>query len=499
LVCGGIGSGSFRGTLCGMLRTLPGLAVTAALLSGAAVTAPRLLAQAAQPPRGIVTTFNQVCASCHGASGAGGSAPSLLDDQWAHGGSDAEVSASIKNGWPGTPMPPFGATLNDQDIRAMVIYIRELRERAAASPLSRNAPPPIPAGAITSEQHTFKVETVVEGLTNPWAAAVLPDGALLVPERSGQLRIVRNGVAAPPLTGLPPIWVRQDGGLMDVTLHPDYARNGWVYIGFTETGGTATGASTTRVIRAKIKDGALVEQQTLFQAPQELYWPDNTHFGLRFFWDKDKFLYYSIGDRGHLDTPQDLKSPYGKIHRVKDDGTAPADNPFVNTPGAVKTIWSYGHRNPQGLDADPATGALWASEHGPRGGDELNVIEKGKNYGWPNATHGMNYDGTPMTPTTVVEVAGMVNPAKHWTPSIAVSGLAFYRGAAFPKWKGNLFAAGLAGQQLARLEIKNGTVVKEETLLRGFGRIRHVVNAPDGTIYVVFDTPGRIVRLVPAS
>ena len=191
---------------------------------------------------------------------------------------------------------------------------------------------------------------------NPWDVEILPDGALLVPERSGRLRIFRNGVAGPPITGLPPIWVRQDGGLMDIALHPDYARTGWLYLAFSETGGTAQGASTTRVIRGKIKDGALIEQQTLFQASQDLYWPDNTHFGARFFWDKDKHLYYSIGDRGHLDTPQDLKSPYGKIHRVNDDGTAPKDNPFVNTPGAVKTIWSLRAPQPAGLRCRPEDG-----------------------------------------------------------------------------------------------------------------------------------------------
>ena len=486
------------GTLFAMSRWFAGAALAATFL-GAAVAAPRLAAQAAQPPRGIVNTFGQVCANCHGATGSGGSAPSLLDDTWAHGGSDAEIAASIKNGWPGTPMMRFGATLNEQDIRAMVIYIRELRERAARAPLSRMGPPPLPTGVVTSEQHGFRIETVVDGLENPWEAVVLPDGALLVPERTGRLRIFRNGVAGPPITGLPAIWVRQDGGLMDVTIHPDYAKTGWIYLAFSETGGTAQGASTTRVIRGKIKDNVLVEQQTLFQASQDLYWPDNTHFGARFFWDKDKHLYYSIGDRGHLDTPQDLKSPYGKVHRVNDDGTAPKDNPFVNTPGAVKTIWSYGHRNPQGFDVDPATGALWSSEHGPRGGDELNVIEKGKDYGWPVATYGMNYDGTPMTPTSVTEAPGMVNPVLHWTPSIAVSGITFYRGSKFPKWKGNLFAAGLAGQQLARLEVAGGKVTHQDTLLRGFGRIRQVVNAPDGTLLVVFDTPGRIVRLVPAS
>jgi glucose/arabinose dehydrogenase len=480
-----------------MLRRFVGVALAATVL-GAAAAAPSLFAQAAQPPRGIVSTFTQVCANCHGATGSGGSAPSLLDDSWTHGGSDAEIAASIKNGWPGTPMPPFGATLNEQDIRAMVIYIRELRDRAARSPLSRSGPPPLPTDVVRSEKHAFTIETVVEGLENPWDAEILPDGALLVPERSGKLRIVRNGVAGPPITGLPAIWVRQDGGLMDIALHPDYAKTGWIYLAFSETGGTAQGASTTRIIRAKITAGALVEQQTLFQASQDLYWPDNTHFGARFFFDKSKHLYYSIGDRGHLDTPQDLKSPYGKIHRVNDDGSAPKDNPFVGTPGAVKSIWSYGHRNPQGIDVDPASGLMWSSEHGPRGGDELNVIEKGKDYGWPSVTHGMNYDGTPMTADSVTHQDGMVDPVLHWTPSIAVSGITFYRGGKFPQWKGSLFAAGLAGQQLARLEVAGRKVTHQETLLRGFGRIRQVVNAPDGTLYVVFDTPGRIVRLVPA-
>jgi aldose sugar dehydrogenase len=481
-----------------MSRSLAGLALAAGLVL-AAGAAHHLHAQAPQPPRGIVGTFQSVCANCHGPNGSGGSAPSLLDDVWAHGGSDAELAASIKNGWPGTPMAPFGATMSDQDIRAMVIYIRELRDRAASGALPRNSVTPLPTGPVTSEKHTFKIEMVVDGLENPWGLGFLPDGSMLVSERPGRIRVVKDGVAQTPLTGLPKIWVKQDGGLMDIALHPDYAKTGWVYVAFTETGGTAEGASTTRVIRGKIKDGAFVDQQTLFQAPQDLYWADNTHFGLRFFFDKQKFLYYSIGDRGHLDTPQDLKSPYGKIHRVKDDGTAPADNPFVNTPGAVKTIWSYGHRNPQGFDIDPVTGAMWASEHGPRGGDELNIIEKGKNYGWPVATYGMDYDGTPMTKDSVTEAPGMVNPVLHWTPSIAVSGISFYRGGKFPKWKGNLFAAALAGQRLVRLEIAGGKVTHQETLLRGYGRIRHVLNAPDGTLLVIFDAPGRIVRLVPAD
>ena len=485
------------GTLFAMSRWFAGAALAATLL-GAAVAAPRLFAQAAQPPRGIVATFGQVCASCHGPNGSGGSAPSLLDDTWAHGGSDAELAASIKNGWPGTPMPPFGATLNEQDIRAMVIYIRELRDRAASSPLSRTGPPPLPTGAVTSEQHAFRVETVVEGLQNPWDVEILPDGALLVPERSGRLRIFRNGVAEPPITGLPPVWVRQDGGLMDVALHPDYEKTGWLYLAFSETGGAAEG-------RVDDADHPRPHQgRRPHRAADALPGPAGSLLAGQYALRLALLL-----RQGQVPLLRDRRSrpprhAAGPEEPLRQDPSRPR-----RRHGAVRQpVREHARRSEVDLELRPpqpaghrrrsGDRALWASEHGPRGGDELNLIEKGKNYGWPAATHGMNYDGTPMTPTTVVQVPGMVDPVLHWTPSIAVSGISFYRGDKFPKWKGHLFAAGLAGQQLVRLEVANGKVTHQETLLRGFGRIRHVVNAPDGTLLVVFDTPGRIVRLVPA-
>ena len=261
------------------------------------------------------------------------------------------------------------------------------------------------------------------------------------------------------------------------------------------------GASTTRVVRGRIRDGAWVDQQTLFQAPPELYWDDNTHFGLRFLFDKKGHLFYSLGDRGHLDTPQDLSSPYGKLHRVMDDGSIPADNPFVKTPGAVKSIWTYGNRNQQGLSFDPLTGNLWATEHGPRGGDELNLIIKGHNYGWPVITYGMNYDGTPITDLTAKE--GMDQPVAYWTPSIATGAITFNSGKSYPKWKNNLFLGALAGQQLLRIEIKHNKVVHQEVLFRGYGRVRDVVMGPDGLLYVTLNNPNKepakIVRLVPIN
>lgn len=453
-------------------------------------------AQSSPPPGGIPGKYVTLCAGCHGATLAGGTAPSLLDDEWAHGGSDDDLARSIRDGWPTSGMPAFRQALNDAEIRAMVIYLREMRERGRLGGLPTQ-PPPIP-DVIRSEEHTFRVETVVEGLDTPWGFEFLPDGRLIVTERPGRLRIVgKDGTLQPPLTGLPPIWVRQDGGLMDVALHPDYARNGWIYLAFSEMGGSVPNASTTRIIRARIRDGALVDQQTIFQAPAELYWEDNTHYGARFLFDAQGRLFYSVGDRGRTDTAQDPASPYGKLHRVLDDGGVPEDNPFVKKPGALKTVWSYGHRNQQGLAIHPVTGDLWATEHGPRGGDELNVILAGRNYGWPLVTHGMNYDGTPVTDRT--EQEGMEGPVVQWTPSTGVCGIAFYTGDRFPKWKNNLFVTGLVGQELRRIVIDGRRVTHQEVLFRGYGRVRDVVNGPDGYLYVAFNAPGKIVRLVPEA
>jgi glucose/arabinose dehydrogenase len=239
-----------------------------------------------------------------------------------------------------------------------------------------------------------------------------------------------------------------------------------------------------------------VDQETLYKAPPELYWDDNTHFGSRFLFDREGHLFYSIGDRGHQDDAQDLSLPNGKIHRIHDDGRIPKDNPFVGRPGALPSIWSYGNRNPQGLAWHPVTGELWSSEHGPRGGDELNRIEPGRNYGWPVITYGMNYDGTPITDKT--EQDGMEQPVMQWTPSIAVCAIVFYTGDRFPGWKTDLFVTALGGQALRRLVIEGKRVVHEEVLFKGLGRVRDVVNGPDGTLYVVLNDPGRIVRMVPA-
>ncbi len=435
----------------------------------------------------------ELCASCHGDDLRGGRASSLLDETWAFGGGDEDIAESIRNGRPDTLMGPFKSALDEQQIRSLVVLIRELAEKALVE-----APraPAAPFDAVrASERHSFRLETVADGLDTPWGLEFLPDGRILVSERPGRLRFLTPGQGlGEPIRGLPRVWVKQDGGLLDVALHPDYARNGWIYLGYSTTGPGET--SMTVVVRGRVKDGAWVDQEFVFWPTPEVFGPANDHYGIRFLFDRGGQLLYSIGDRGRQDDAQDLALPAGKIHRVLEGGGFPRDNPFAARAGALASIWSYGHRNPQGLAFHPVTGELWASEHGPRGGDELNRVVAGRNYGWPVVTHGINYDGTPISALT--GKPGMEPPVVEWTPSLGVCGIAFYTGDRFPGWRNDLFVAGLVGKQLRRLVIENGRVTRQEILFRGLGRVRDVVDGPDGYLYVALNQPGRIVRLVPA-
>ena len=446
-------------------------------------------------PDAAGTLYRDLCASCHGADLQGAQGPSLLDDIWVHGDSDEALARSIRDGRPASGMPGFGAALSAEQVRSLVVYIRETR--GGGNPrIALPGPGPAPA-TLETERHAFRIETIAAGLDTPWALDFLPDGGLIFTDRVGLLRTIVNGTLHPVVIGgLPPVWVQQDGGLMDVAVHPDHAASGWIYLSFSEPGGREAGASTTRIVRARIRENRLVDQQDIFRAPPELYWANDTHFGSRLAFDARGFLYYSLGDRGRRDLAQDLSSPYGKLHRVHDDGRAPEDNPFVGTPGAVETIWTYGHRNQQGLAFDPRTGELWASEHGPRGGDELNLIVRGRNYGWPVITDGMDYDGTAIS--TISAREGMEQPVVAWTPTIAPAAIAFYDAGHFPGWKGSLLITTLSGQHLRRLETDGRRVTHQEVLFRGLGRVRDVAVGPDGHLYLALNAPGRIARLVPA-
>jgi len=353
------------------------------------------------------------------------------------------------------------------------------------------------ADVVSSEAHRFRVETVAEGLAHPWAIAQLPDRRFLITERGGRLLLVENQGARPrAIAGVPAVFARGQGGLLDVVLHPDYEQNGWIYLSFSKPIGDG---AHTAIVRGRLDGDRFTDLETIFNPPADQADSRAIHFGCRLAFDGRGHLFFSIGDRGGPTTPenpaQDLGQIAGKIHRIHDDGRIPADNPFVDTSGAMPSIWAYGSRNAQGLIYDSATGRLWETEHGPRGGDELNLIRKGANYGWPLVTHGINYSGTAITDQT--SAPGMEDPVVDWTPVIAASGLALYQGDKFPRWRGNLFAGGLAGERVVRLELNGPAVTSQEVLLKDTGRIRDVRSFDDGFLYVVYDKPGKVVRLVP--
>lgn len=358
-----------------------------------------------------------------------------------------------------------------------------------------NTPPSGDTGdRIDSEELSFHVETVVEGLMIPWSIAFLPGGVMLVTERHGALRVVRDGELDPiPVSGVPEVYAQGQGGLLDVVPHPDYANNGWLYLTYSDPG---EGGAHTALMRARLdmEQHLLTDQAVLFSGMPKT--SATQHFGGRAV-VRDGYVFLSTGDRGDMEEAQNLSSHNGSILRLHDDGRVPDDNPFLDQPGAQPEIWTYGHRNVQGLTVHPESGELWSHEHGPRGGDEINIIRAGLNYGWPVITYGVNYDGTPITDNT--EQEGMEQPATYWTPSIAPSGMAFVSGDRYPGWQGNLMVGALVGQELRRVVLDGNEVTHQETLLHGLGRIRDVRMGPDGYLYLANETNGTIVRLIPAD
>jgi aldose sugar dehydrogenase len=306
---------------------------------------------------------------------------------------------------------------------------------------------------------------------------------------------VRDGRLDPrPLEGVPAVHADRQGGLLDVVLHPDFERNRLVYLSYSRPG--RNGQATTAVIRGRLEGHALVDVEDVIET--HAWGSGGSHFGSRLVFDRDGYLYVTIGDRGEMNRAQDLSDHAGTTLRLHDDGRVPADNPFVGRAGARPEIFTYGNRNAQGMAVHPVTGQVWQTEHGPRGGDEVNLILPGRNYGWPVITYGINYNGTPITDLT--EKEGMEQPLHYWVPSIATSGTAIYDGDRFPAWRGDVFVGGLAGRQLARLRFDGNRLVHEETLLEGGPRIRDVRSGPDGYLYLLTDAgDGAIVRLVPAS
>jgi len=371
-------------------------------------------------------------------------------------------------------------------------FLLSLTLVCAAAPAMAQAsqePPSAPA----------RVMPVVSGLDHPWSMAFLPDGGILITERPGNLRLLRTpGGLSKPLTGVPKVAARGQGGLLDVALSPNFATDRYVYLSYAESDGDKSG---TAVGRGRLADDAsgLEDFKVIFRQEPKL--SSGLHFGSRLVFDGKGYLYIALGENNQRPTAQDLDKLQGKVVRLKADGALPDDNPFVGKQGARPEIWSYGHRNPQGMALNPWTGELWENEHGPRGGDEVNVVQPGKNYGWPLATYGINYSGLKIPEAKGETLPGMEPPVYWWPKSPAISGMAFYNADRFPAWRNSLFIGALGNQNLIRLTVDGKNVVEKETLLDDRKRrIRDVRQGPDGYVYVLTDaSPGELLRVAPAE
>jgi glucose/arabinose dehydrogenase/cytochrome c553 len=428
--------------------------------------------------------YLQHCASCHGEN-----LDRFAARQWVYGNSVKDVSSTIKNGRPPIGMPGYAKVMNDEQIAAMAKY---MIDEVAKVPV--NEPSPFKVGDIVkSADFSFILKEVVgENLIIPWGLAFLPNGDMLVTEKSGSLFLVSKGKMT-RIEGLPKITVKGQGGLMEVLVHPKFKTNKLIYISYAEA--EAANQVNTSIAKAELRNGKLVNLKRIVHALPNSN--AGVHFGCRMFFDNKGYLFFSIGERGTKINAQDLTNYCGKIHRIHDDGSIPSDNPFVETPNAVGSIWSYGHRNPQGLWYDKKADLIWENEHGPKGGDELNLIKKGKNYGWPVITFGVDYDGTIISPDTAK--AGMEQPVFYWIPSIAPGSLTRVTSSKYKGWQGDFLSGSLSFDSLDRLIMKGDKVLGREKLLTKIGRVRNVVQGPDGYIYIAVEKSGKIFKLVPTT
>ena len=385
-------------------------------------------------------------------------------------------------------IPPFTRAYFQPHMKTALIVALGLASSVASAQVWQER---VLIDRVEAAGERFRVVQVIDRLENPWGLAFLPDGRMLIGERPGRLLLAAGGRTA-PVGGGPEVAAIRQGGLLDLAVHPDFRRNRLVYLAYSsrEAGGLGT-----RIARARLEGERLEGLEVIFSMARGS--SASHHFGSRMAFAPDGTLLFTIGDRGEMNRAQELGDHAGKTLRIRDDGSIPQDNPFIGRPGALAEIYSYGHRNSQGMVFQPGTGLLWQHEHGPRGGDEVNIIEAGRNYGWPAITYGIDYNGAVISSETARP--GMEQPVVYWVPSIAPSGMTFYTGDRFPSWKGDLFVGALAGQQLRRLEVSGARVTDQEVLLEGkVGRIRTVVEGPDGYLWLLTDAArGALLRLEP--
>ncbi len=473
----------------------------------------------------FVALYNENCAVCHGEDlfGAAQGTP-LIGIGLNHGDSVEAIAKSIGDGFPARGMPGWSATMTTDQIWNLALYVAERRAGTDIVDKRADIPLTIPTDTIESERHAFSIEVVATDLDPlPFSIAPLPDGRILLSEKLRGLSIITNGEQSPIISGTPRAYddartawgqLMGVGWMLDVAIHPEYADNGWVYLHFGDRCSQCNEASRSsgkpvsmnKLVRGRIENGTWVDEETIWQADIESY-SDQSDIsaGGRITFDNAGHVFITVGMKGaheHIGI-QDLALPYGKIHRVHDDGRIPKDNPYVNTPGALASIWSVGHRSPQGLEYDSASQQLWSTEMGPRGGDELNLILPGRNYGWPLYTSGVGYDGTPIdyfdeldSELAPEEVEA---PIVDMVPSPAISSFIVYHGGDFPNWNNHLLVGMLRATDLERWEIVDSQLVHKETLLTDLARFRDLETGPNGELYVLLEhaTGGQVIRLVP--
>ena len=445
----------------------------------------------AQTPEQLYVTN---CAGCHGANLEGAQYTPLRKTDWRYGGDREAMYRTVMYGITGTEMPPWSRVLTSDQVQSVVEFIIA---RQTEPPVTKTIPT-----SLKSSDYSIRVETLAtddELGSEPWGIEFVDDRRALITELRGGLRWLIDGKLDPePIAGIPVPVQYGESGMTDVALDPNYANNGWVYISYVHALGDPASKETpamTRLIRGRVSEHRWVEQETVFAVPDDLHFARGMRWGCRMMFDAEGRLYFSIGDIGRNDEVQQLSKPAGKVYRVNPDGSIPDDNPYAGEPGALQAIFTIGNRNVQGIGRHPVTGDIWAVEHGPMGGDELNILEKGKNYGWPVITYGLNYDGSIVSDLT--EKEGMEQPIKYWKPSPGLGPLEFYTGSLFPKWKNKLVVGAMVFEEIKLLTIGDRAVESEELIMKNQGRVRDIKTGPDGAIYVLLNNPDAVIRLTP--
>tara|TARA_R110001599_G_scaffold69232_2_gene194884 strand:- start:27 stop:1472 length:1446 start_codon:yes stop_codon:yes gene_type:complete len=434
-----------------------------------------------------MANYAELCSSCHGSN-----ILSFAGHRWKHGKESDSIFKSIKYGYKETEMIAWKNVLSDDQINNLTKYILKGIEDVKRYGFQEER---LESDTLQTELLTIKLDTIVSGMVEPWGMVFLPSGDMLVTEQSGEIYRIDKELNKISVSGVPKSKYSSQGGLMDLELHPDFENNNWLYVSYSDyrVEGKDTLAGTA-LSRFKFSLDQLSNEEKLFEGHP--YGTSGSHFAGRIEFDKEGYLFLSVGDRRkENEYPQSLSNYCGKIHRMMDDGKIPSDNPFVTQDSVMPTIYSYGHRNPQGLALNPTSNQIWAHEHGPRGGDEVNIIEPGLNYGWPVISYGIEYDGTTFTDLT--EKEGMEQPILYWAPSIAPSGATFVTTDKYPGWEGDFLVGSLRFRYLNRCIVEGNKIVGEEAMFKGIGRVRNVRVGPDGYIYVAVEGPGYIFRLMP--